>query len=133
MQVPPGSIALVMGEQRDAVRRAVKQFVGHVLSQTWGATYLDKIGHRCGNLFLAVRDEVVRAELLCCVLRVGVAFKRYGVLETLAHLIQAIDGEAEKTTILARLRDIPKKVRVEAGQWLEMDTVDPDVAELFKA
>jgi serine/threonine protein kinase len=132
MQVPPESISLVMRDQKDLVRQAVKQFVGHVLSQTWGATYLDKIGSRCGNLFLALKDEAVRANLLSCVLRIGVTFKRYAVLEILAHLIQAIDGEAERQAIMARLREVPKKVRAEAGQWLEMDSIDPSLAELFR-
>jgi hypothetical protein len=132
-QVPPEAMLPLMQEQKDTLRQAIRLFVGHVLSQTWGATYLDRIGTRCGNLFLALKDEEVRADLLSCILRLGIAFKRYAVLEILAHLIQTVTEEPEKRAILARLRDIPAKVRIEAGRWLELDLVDPAIAAMFKS
>ena len=132
MQIPPPSVALMLSIDADRLRTLVRQFVGHVLSQSWGASYLDKVGARCGNLYVAVDDPAIRAELLFCNLIIGVKSKRYGVLEALAQLLQSARAPFEVKAIQERFKNLDPKVRLEAGRWLELDEIDPKLAVLFQ-
>jgi serine/threonine protein kinase len=132
MEVPPESIAIRLKAQRDQVRKTITEFVEHVLSQTWGNTYVDKIGNRCGNLFIVLPDAKAKAELFKCVLILGVKFKRYALLEILAHLIQAASSEADQHELESSLRTVPQETRLEAGKWLELADINPQIAGLFR-
>lgn len=133
MEVPPESIAIRLKTQREQVRKTIAEFVEHVLSQTWGNTYVDKIGNKCGNLFMVLPDAKTRAELFKCVVILGVKFKRYALLEILAHLIQAASSEADQHELESSLKTVPPETRVEAGRWLELDDINPQIAALFRA
>jgi serine/threonine protein kinase len=133
MQIPPVSVALMLDVDRDLLRTLVRQFVDHVTSQNWGASYLDKLGVRCGNLYVAIKDAPIRADLIYCNLIIGVTGKRYAVLEALAQLLQSAREAFEVKAIQDRLWSVSKEIRLEAGGWLELDEVDPKVAVLFRA
>jgi hypothetical protein len=133
MQIPPHSMSLMLNADPDQLRKLVRQFVEHVTSQSWGASYLDKLGARCGNLYMAVHDPAIRAELLYCNLVLGVNGKRYAALETLAQLLQSARECSEVKAILERLSAVSMGMRQEAGRWLELDEIDPKLAALFRS
>jgi serine/threonine protein kinase len=133
MQIPPSSVALMRAADAIRLRRLLRQFVEHVTAQSWGASYLDKLGARCGNLYVAVHDPEIRAELLYCILVVGVKGKRYAVLETLAQLLQAAREAIELKAIQNRLKTVPKDVLLEAGKWLALDELDSKLAGFFRS
>lgn len=133
MHVPTASVSLMFTVDAERCRKIIRQFVSHALSHSWGASYLDKIGTRCGNIYLAITDPPSRAELLYCNLIIGVRSKRYAVLEVLAQLFQSSRGAVEVKAIQDRLMHVSKEVRLEAGRWLALDELDPKVAALFRA
>ncbi len=133
MQIPPSSVALMHSINPGSLQKLVRQYVEHITSQSWGASYLDKLGARCGNLYVAVKDPLIRAELLCGNLIIGVKGKRYAVLETLAQLLQSVREAIEVKTIQGRLMDVPKELRLEAGRWLELDELDPKLGSMFRS
>jgi hypothetical protein len=122
----------MLSTNNELLRSIVCMFIEHVLSQSWGASYLDKLGARCGNLFIAIEDAEIRAELLYCNLIVGVSRKRYVVLEALAQLLQSVRNAADIKAIQDRLKDVNLVLRLEAGKWLELDEIDPKLASLFQ-
>jgi len=133
MQVPPASVSLMLSIDAEGLRKLVRQFVGHVLTHSWGASYLDKLGARCGNLYVSVHDPSIRAELLYCNLIIGVKSKRYGVLEALAQLLQSARDPFEVKAIQDRLKNVDQTVRLEAGRWLDLGELDPKLAALFRS
>jgi serine/threonine protein kinase len=132
MEIPPMAIANMLTANTELTRLIVRVFIEHVLSQSWGASYLDKLGARCSNLFVAINDSEIRAELLYCNLIVGVFRRRYSVLEALAHLLQSIRNHADIKAIFERLNSVDLALRIEAGKWLELQEMDPKLASLFQ-
>lgn len=132
METPLASIAHMLATNAGLLRSIVGRFIEHVLSQSWGASYLDKLGARCGNLFMALNDPTIRADLLYCNLIVGVSRKRYAVLEALAQLLQSVRDPADVKAVQDRLKDVDTALRVEAGKWLELDEIEPKLASLFQ-
>jgi hypothetical protein len=132
MEIPDESIDLFLRTDRPHARKAVTSFVEHVLSQTWGATYVDKIGNKCGNLYVGIADSVARAELLRCVVILAVRFKRYAMFEIIAHLVQLAADPTEQREVVDRLKSVPVNVRSDAGKWLDLDSLAPEMAAMFR-
>jgi eukaryotic-like serine/threonine-protein kinase len=129
MKVPDESVDSV---DTATLKRVIHAFVNHVASQSWGASYEDKIGNKCGNLYMVVSDPIVKADLVFCLLVIGVKRKRQSVLEILSQILQSTMDSPEKAAVIARLRDTPEPLRQNAGQLLEKDNMDRDIADLFK-
>lgn len=133
MELPPPTAAIMASIDGPAFQKMVHSFVDHITSQTWGATYLDRVGLQCGQMAIAVPDATVRAELMACLVLIGVEGKRYAALETLAQLLQSHRDQLEIRTICDRLTKIPAKIRQEAGRRLELDELDKALAAVFRA
>ena len=132
MQIPTASVSLMLSGDPDRLRKLIRHFVEHVTSQNWGASYLDKVGVRCANLYMAIKDPPSRADLLFCNLTIGVTGKRYAVLEALAQLLQSAREPVEVKAIQDRLSNVSKETRLQAGEWLDLDEIDPKLAALFR-
>jgi hypothetical protein len=131
--IPVESAALMLSMDGGKFREFVRTFVKIVVLDGAGPSRLDKLGSRCGNLFIALLGPQVRAELVFCTLLIGTKRHRHGVLEILSQLLQSVGDPLEVRAIQDRLKDVPKERRLEAGQLLQLDELDTKIADLFRA
>lgn len=132
MRMPTQSFAIMLQLRPAGVRTVVERFCRYLLSQNSGDKFVDDVSTRCGNLFMAGHDALVRASLIRCLVALGVKSKRRGPLAVVAELFQAASGQQELKELATRLKTIPEADRREVGRWLDLDDLDPALASLFR-
>lgn len=80
MSLPAQAFQVMVSLDRFRCRDLVSRFVAHITSQGWGFSYTDAIGGQCKAFYSEVDDPVIRAELLCCIVEVGVSHNRWHVM-----------------------------------------------------
>jgi serine/threonine protein kinase len=102
MQLPPRAVAIMVSENRARARDLISRFVQHVTGQAWGFSYTDSIGRQCSALFEYIDDPQIRADLLYCVVEVGVSHNRWFVVRIAQELFEKAHNSAESLAIVER-------------------------------
>jgi hypothetical protein len=95
-----------------------------VTSQGWPFSYTDAIGDKCKEWYEKVSDPEIRAELLYCVLKVGVGHNRFHVMETFQEMMYLPKSPGETLAITHRLSKASPKLIEWASNELERDKLD---------
>jgi serine/threonine protein kinase len=88
MQMSPYAASEIYSADPDLLKRIISEFVDSVCSQGWPFNYTDKIGGKCRDLYNALDDPVIRADLLYCVTEVGLYHNRFYVINIMQSLFQ---------------------------------------------
>ncbi len=107
MVLPAEAIALMAEENLPLVRGIIGRFVEHITSQGWSFSYTDSIGNQCRKVFELIDDPSIRAELLFCVVEVGVSHHRWHVMSVAKQLFECRRSRAESLAIAERFKDKP--------------------------
>ena len=107
MAIPAEAIALMAEENLPLVRGIVGRFVEHITSQGWSFSYTDSIGNQCRRVFELIDDPPIRAELLFCIVEVGVSHHRWRVMTVAKQLFERRRSKAESLALAERFKDKP--------------------------
>lgn len=104
MRVPLRVATAMLLRNRTQTRELLCLFVEHVISQRWGFSYTDQIANQCEALYVALADSEIRADLVLCVLVVGVDHDRWNVMYICERMLETTRDVAESLAIAERLK-----------------------------
>ena len=131
MALPAEVIALMAEEDLPLVRGIIGRFVEHITSQRWNFSYTDSIGNQCGKVFELIDDPPIRAELLFCVVEVGVNHNRWHVMSVAKQLFERQQSRAESLAIAERFKDRPPLLMEWIREAVSLAKLDDILKELI--
>ncbi|HZZ79993.1 MAG TPA: serine/threonine-protein kinase [Gemmataceae bacterium] len=111
MQLPPLAAQLMLAANKNHTRDLIGCFVTHVTSQGWGFSYTDKIAAQCRALYEALADYQIRADLVFCVLDLGIGHNRFFVMDIAESLLETKREVGENLAIAERLKEASSSIR----------------------
>jgi eukaryotic-like serine/threonine-protein kinase len=99
---PAAALKFVESEPKRA-RVVLRRFTDHIEAQSWPFSYTDKIGDVCARLFNHITDAVIRADLLHCLIELGVGHNRFYVTALAQKLLNQARTPAENIALAERI------------------------------
>ena len=127
MQLPPLAARLMLGASKEDMRELIASFAGHVTSQGWGFSYTDKIAAQCRTLYEALTDYHIRADLVVCVLDLGVGHNRFHVMDIAETLMELKREVGESLAIAERLKAASPSLREWVKERVSRSKLHPSI------
>jgi eukaryotic-like serine/threonine-protein kinase len=127
MQLPPAAARLMLTANKESMRELINGFVGHVTSQGWGFSYTDKIAAQCRVLYESLADYEVRADLVLCVLDLGVGHNRFHVMDIAESLLEMKREVGESLAIADKLRGASRSLRAWVNERVSRAKLHPAI------
>jgi len=132
MQLPVTILEALLAASATATEVLVRVFTGHVMSQSWGYEYTDKIADACSRLYRAIPSLGLRALLVRTLVEVGVSHNRFHVMDVAAAVIAAIEDDEQAREVAHEL--IKNREQLDPiGGRLDVGRLSPALRELFQA
>ncbi|QDT62375.1 Serine/threonine-protein kinase PrkC [Stieleria bergensis] len=106
-------------------------FVRDTTSQNWGAAHLDAVTTRCSNLFIASQNARTRADLIYCILFLGIVRKKYAAIENASQLLQVVSRPEDIEAIIAKLSAGNPIIVKELPTWMSTEDLHSRLATFF--
>lgn len=130
MSVTSQVFGIIENLDRDGLRSIIKQYVSLMTSQGWPFGFTDKIGNTCRDIFFAVSDFEVRAELIYCAIEVGASHNRWHVMEIAGKLLCERKKPGEAVPIKERIESIEHYLSY-IRQYINRERLDPLLKPFF--
>ena len=132
MQIPPQVAQLMLETDREQTRALFRSFVEHTTSQGWGFSYTDKIGAHCKALYGALSDFEIRADLIYCVVEVGVEHNRFHVMDIAESLLEYRKPVGESVAVAERLKGASPAIREWVRERISPAKLHPAIVDAVK-
>ena len=132
INLDPTMVAQMYAEDSQGISRLINSFVEYTTDAQWDYTYTDSIGRWCKGVFFHINDLAIRTELVLCVLYVGVAANRFGVLQDLSSMLEHVNEDEDINVIYDALRDVNKGTRRHATPYIKTNKLHFKLARLFQ-
>jgi len=133
MQLPPLAARLMLAVNKEHTRELVSSYVQHVTSQGWGFSYTDKIAAQCQALYEALEDYEIRAELVFCVLDLGVGHNRFYVMDIAESLLEMKREAGESLAIAERLKGASSSLREWVKERVSRSKLHPAIVAVLNS
>jgi hypothetical protein len=120
MALPAHIVAGFAQRDLNRARGLLRQFTDHIGLQSWPFSYTDKVGDVCAHIFPLVVDPVIRADLLHCLIDLGVGHNRWHVIELARGILKQNRNRAESIALAGRVQE----AGIQAKDWLR-DNLSP--------
>lgn len=131
MQMSGQAAETLYAVNADLVRRLISVFVEFTCSQGWPFGYTDKLGRKCNELYHAIDDPKIRADLLFCISEVGTSHNRFYVLNVMIGLF-ALDRETpEALAIERRFLAGDENLRRQVGKHINLAKLPASLRNVF--
>lgn len=104
MVLQPAAVLMFVESDTKRARAMLRRFTDHIEGQSWPFSYTDKIGDACARLFNQVADPVIRADLLHCLVDLGVGHNRFHVIGLAQEALQQPRTPAENIALAERIQ-----------------------------
>ena len=118
MQIDATAVVAMYSHDAESVVHLLQLFCEFTKSQNWPFDYTDRIATKCEDLFTAIKDPLIGAHILACILEVGAEHNRWYVLRVFARLISQV-SDGPTVVALGKLLDgCSEIVRRQASEYL---------------
>jgi hypothetical protein len=131
MQISPQAAEAIYIANADLVRRLIAEFVEFVCSQGWPFGYTDKLGRKCKNLYHAIQDSKIRADLIYCVAEVGISHNRFYIMNLMEGLFALDRDTAESMAIERRFLAGNDSLRRKVGENINLTRLPASLRAIF--
>ena len=120
MELDPAVVAAMHKKDKAAVRGIIHVFTELVERQGWPFSYTDKLAAKCKAIYEQIADFEIRADILHCLIELGVGHNRWHVLGIFAELIQLQKSPGEELVARDRLSSVANNVRQQAAGYIKL-------------
>jgi hypothetical protein len=124
--------AVLHSREPEIARQLIAKFTSFVALKSWPFSYTDRIADRCKALFLSINDFAIRAEILQCLLQMGVGHNRWHVMGRFSELLQLPKDAAEALIAHDKLKLVEDNVRQKAASNLNVAKLSSIIKPLFE-
>jgi serine/threonine protein kinase len=132
MELDPAVVGAMFAKESDAVRSVLKVFTDLIANQGWPFDYTDKLANRCKALFEQIHDFEIRAEILGCLLEMGVDHNRWHVIGVFTELLELPKAPGEELAAKDKLASISEDKRKKAAGDLTLARLHRLLRPLFE-
>ena len=128
----PDAVASLYERGPGSMKELIKAFCKEVSRRRWPFRYTDHISDGCLGVFRAIGDPQLRAELVACLVSLGVSHDRWKVLRDAASMIHQMKRPEEVLSLVERLKGVPEWNLESMGEYVRLDRVKKPLRSFFK-
>lgn len=129
----PDAIASLYERGPGSMKELIKAFCKEVSRRGWPFRFTDQISDGCLEIFRAIENPQIRAEVVACLVTLGAFHNRWKVMRDTASMIHQMKRPEEVLALVERLNKVPEWDLEPMAEYVRLDRVKKPLRSFFKS